>query len=99
MDFDPRDSDSRDDERFGAQRDRVGADGADTLDRDDDWRQPEASRDRDDDARSIGRGPGDARSSGKNARDRHDLHWVARNDAREHDHDVRDAFMRNLNLP
>ena len=63
MEFDPRDdNDSRDDERFGPNGQRRG--GSDN-DRDwDDWRQPEiAARDRDDEARDLGRGPGDSRQS------------------------------------
>jgi hypothetical protein len=61
LEFDPCDGyDSRDDERFGSNSQRRG--GSDN-DRDwDDWRQPEiASRDRDDEARDFGRGPGDSR--------------------------------------
>ena len=63
MDFDPRDDDdSRGDERFGPNGQHRGGSG-DDRDRDD-WRQPEiTSRDRDDGARDLGRGPGKSRQS------------------------------------
>ena len=61
MDFDPRDYDSRDEDRFNAGRSR-GVDSSDPLDRDDDWRQRDTSPDRDDDAPTLGRGPGDSRN-------------------------------------
>ena len=60
MEIDPRDYDSRDDEHHDVDRDRGSRAGSDD-DRDwDDWRQPDLSRrERDDDARELGRGPGD----------------------------------------
>jgi hypothetical protein len=96
---DPRD---RDDKPLGVDRDRSGGNNRDALDRDDDWRQPESSRDRADDSRTLGRGPGDSRSSHSNegGRDRDDPRWLERNhETRERDHDVREVFTRKLNLP
>jgi hypothetical protein len=50
FDFDPRDHDSRDDERYGFDQNRGTRGSADDRDRDDDWSQPETRpRDRDDD--------------------------------------------------
>src|SRR5882762_5111226 len=103
MDFDPRDCDSRDEERFnpgGGKRDSH-----DDLDRDDDVRLPETrSRDRDDDdARKLGRGPGDSRQSnadeqGRDPRD--DARWPERDrDPRERTSDPRELFTRDLKLP
>lgn len=64
MDFDPRDYDSRDEDR-AATRGRGGRGGSDRDDeRDDEWSRPAAfSRDRDEEARGLGRGPGDSRES------------------------------------
>jgi hypothetical protein len=63
FDFDPRDYDSRDDERHGKTPSGGSHGGPDNRDRDDDWTQPDTqTRDRDDDdARSLGRGPGNDR--------------------------------------
>jgi hypothetical protein len=102
FDFDPRDYNSRDDERFGVERSRGSHGGSD--DRDDDWKHPEIrSRDRDDDARELGRGPGsdnrDDHSEG-DPRDRDDERWPDRHrDPRERELDPRDVFMRDLDLP
>ncbi len=41
FDFDPRDHDSRDDERYGTNHSRGSRGGSDEGDRDDDWRQPD----------------------------------------------------------
>ena len=80
MDFDPRDDDSRDDDRV-ASRDVYG------------------DRHRDDDARSVGRGPGNSRKSGDDHRG---------NDPRGPDRervmsgrgfDPREPFTRDLGLP
>jgi hypothetical protein len=104
LDFDPRDYD-RDDERDGIKRGREGHDNSDGYDRDDDWSQPEVrSRDRDDDVRTLSRGPGsDSRAShvDENSRDgRHDDRWPDRDrDPRERNIDPRDVFTRNLDLP
>ena len=75
MDFDPRDYDSRDEDRAPT-RDRGGRGASDRDDeRDDEWSRPAGfSRDRDDDGRDLGRGPGDSRGShsaerGRDARD------------------------------
>lgn len=69
FDFAPRDYDSRDDERFGPDRDRGSRGGSDYHDRNDDWTPPDIrSRDRDDNARELGRGPGDSRQSDEHSR-------------------------------
>ena len=104
MDFDPRDYDSRDDERHSHAPSRGGRTGSSDRDRDDDWSQPGMRpRDRDnDDARSLGRGPGNERQgSDGHGRDRdHDPRWAERDrDDRERDRDVPDAFTRHVHLP
>jgi hypothetical protein len=104
MDFDPRDCDSRDEERFNTRGGKGGGFQGD-LDREDDLRPPDIrSRDRDDnDARTLGRGPGDSRQSNGDERGRD-----PRDDARGRDRDreppertfdPREPFSRNLNLP
>src|SRR5437870_499146 len=103
MDFDPRNSDARDEQHVETSRDRGSAESRDPLDRDDDWRQPE-SRHRDDDARQLGRGPGDdsrqSKSDGHSHHSRDDVRWAERDrDGRERDVDPRAAFTRGLNLP
>ncbi|MGH9242607.1 MAG: hypothetical protein ACRD3G_31550 [Vicinamibacterales bacterium] len=104
MDFDPRDYDSRDEQRYGDGRDR-GSRGSDD-DRDwDDWRHAEAApRERDDDARELGRGPGD--ESRQADSDRHgfdprdDARWPERErDGREREFDPREVFTRDVHLP
>src|SRR5438132_14357839 len=103
MDFDPRDSDSRDEDRFNTR----GGKGSshDDLDRDDDLRLPDTrSRDReDDDARTLGRGRGDSRHSNADDHGRD-----PRDDARGPDRDrerlgptfdPREPFTCNLSLP
>jgi len=72
MDFDPREYDSRDDERFAPDRGRGGNSDRDGRDLDDNSRLSDvASRDRDDsDAREAGRGPGDSRESQSDERGR-----------------------------
>lgn len=102
MDFDPRDIDSRDDERYGYDRERGGRDGSD-HDRDwNDWRQPDP-RDRDDDSRELGRGPGDEGRSNSDERGRgcrEDERWTERDrDQREREFDPRDVFTRDVHLP
>ena len=104
MDFDPRDYDSRDDERHSPAPSRGGRSGPSDRDRDNDWSQPATRpRDRDDDdARSLGRGPGNKwQGSDGYGRDRdHDPRWADRDrDDRERDRDVRDAFSRHVHLP
>jgi hypothetical protein len=75
VDFDPRDYDSRDEERFNAD---------------------DRGRDRDDDARDLGRGPGDSRQSNHDGHDsRDDARWPER----ERSYDPREVFIRDLNLP
>ena len=84
MDFDPRDYDSRDDDRlaFGHQRGGRGS-SHDDLDRDDDLRLSETrSRDRDDGGRDLGRGPGDSKQSRS---DGHDPRDEARQPERDRD--------------
>jgi hypothetical protein len=101
MDFDPRDIDSRDDERFGLDHDR-GHRGDSDEDRDwDHWRQP-AGRDRDGDAREPGRGPGESRqASGKHGYDgRDEVRGLERDrESRERDFDPREVFTRAVHLP
>jgi DNA-binding MarR family transcriptional regulator len=82
MDFDPRDYDSRDDERHSQTPSRGGRDN--------------------DDARSLGRGPGnDRQGSDGHPRDRdHDARWAERDrDDRDRDREVPDAFTRHVHLP
>src|SRR2546428_8005945 len=94
MDFDPRDYDSRDDDRlaFGFQ---PGARGSshDDLGRDDDLKLPKTTRSRvgEDGARDLGRAPRQSNGDGHDPRD--DARWPDR------DRDPRDAFTRDLNLP
>ena len=95
MDFDPRDYDLRDDDRvaFGHQRGGRGA-SHDDLDRDDLKLPGTRGLDRGDEARELGRGPGDSRQSNGDGHDpRDDARWP------ERDRDPRDAFTRDLNLP
>jgi hypothetical protein len=103
FDFDPRDYDSRDDEGQGSTPNRGNRGASDDRDRDGDCRQPEMSRDRNHDARTLGRGPGSRESSHSNndARDRReDARWPDRGrDRRERDVDPRDVFTRHVDLP
>ena len=105
MDFDPRDFDSRDDDRFAFDRHGGGGSSYDDLDRDDDLKLPASrSHDRDDDARDLGRGPGDdSRQSNtdEHGRDpREDARWPERDrEPRDRGVDPRDVFTRDLNLP
>ena len=84
MDFDPRDDDSRDDDRLSA-------------------RDVYEARHRDDAARSLGRGPGNARDSDSDDRGhdpRDDGRWPDRErEARDRAFDARATFARDLNLP
>ncbi len=103
MDFDPRDYDSRDEERFGTREDKSST--HDDLDRDDSPTALDArSRDRDDDdARELGRGPGDSRESntGEHGGDpREDARWPDRDrEPPDRTFDPREPFTRDLNLP
>src|SRR5687767_11972412 len=103
MDFDPRDFDSREDERHSQTSSRGGQRGSSDHDRDDNWSQPETrTRHRDDDARSLGRGPGsNHQESDHDARNRDaDPRWADRDrDDRERDPEFRDAFSRHVHLP
>ena len=103
MDFDPRDFDSRDDERRSDTPGRGGRGSSSDRDRDDDWSQPAARpRDRDhDDARSLGRGPGnDRQGSDGHGPDRdHDPRWDRDRDDRERDREAPDTFSRHVHLP
>ena len=102
MDFDPRDYDSRDEERWAPDRSRSGRGNTDEYERDDDRRPPEIrSRDQDDDARTLGRGPGEGSRTSDEPPDRdYDARWPDRDrDARERDVDPRDVFTRALHLP
>ena len=97
MDFDPRDYDSRDDDRSALDRHHRGMSHSyDELDRDGHLRLPD-TRDRNDDARDLGRGPGDSRQS--NDKHGHDLRDEERWPDRDRDHDPRDVFTRDLDLP
>jgi hypothetical protein len=92
MDFDPRDHDSRDEERCAPDGSRAGNSDRDEYHRDADPRQPAvASRDRDDgDPREPGRGPGDSRESQSDERSRDacdDARWLER----ERDERTRDT--------
>jgi hypothetical protein len=83
MDFDPRDDDSRDDDRLSPR---------DFYD----------TRQRDDEARSIGRGPGNSRNSDNDDRydPRDEAQWPDRErDSCERSPDAREPFTRNLDLP
>jgi hypothetical protein len=103
FDFDPRDSDARDEERFNPRGGKGNS--RDDLDRDEDLRIPETrSGDRsDDDARTLGRGPGDSRQSNDSERGRDprdDARWPDRErDARDRAFDPREPFTRDLKLP
>ena len=95
MDFDPREFDSRDEDRAPT-RDRGGRGGSDRDDeRDDEWGRPATlSRDRGDEGRDLGRGPGDTREShsaerGRDARD--DARWPER----DRDERTRDKIRAN----
>ena len=93
MDFDPRDYDSRDDDRFTSSHSRGGA-SHDDLDHDHDLRLPETrGRGCDDTTRDLGRGPGKPKQSHGEHDPREDARWP------ERDRDPRDAFTRDLNLP
>jgi hypothetical protein len=98
MDFDPRDYDSRHDERFEHRGERASRGGS-YDDRDfDDWRQPETPvRARDDEARKLGRGPGDDSRQSNSDADRQDPREATRWPEREHD--PRDAFRTSTGLP
>jgi hypothetical protein len=90
MDCDPRDYDSRQDERFDPKGKRTSRGGS--YDRDlDDWRQPEMP------ARELGRGPGDDSRQSNSDAQRHDPRDATRRPTR--DRDPRDAFTRDLHLP
>jgi DNA-binding PadR family transcriptional regulator len=103
MDFDPRDNDSRDDERFNARAAKGSS--HDDLDRDDNSRLLHLrSRDAEqNDARTPGRGPGDSRQSNAEepGRDpREDARWPDRDrEPREQTADPREPFTRDLSLP
>jgi hypothetical protein len=95
MDFDPRDFDSRDDERNRGHDDDGRDDHNDGLAAGDSHR-----RDRGGDARSPGRGPGDSKQSNSNGHDsRDDGRWPERHrGAPERNFDPRESFTRHLQL-
>ena len=98
MDLDPRDSDSRDDERHSLERDRGHRPSPDQHRDWDDSRQPQ-DRERDDQGRELGRGPGDdSRRSETERHGRDDPRWPDR-DGRDREMDPRDVFTRDLYLP
>jgi hypothetical protein len=96
MDFDPRDYDSREDDRHASGHHR-GSRGSsyDDLDHNEELRLPQSrGRDRDDASRDLGRGPGESKQSNRAVHDpRDDARWP------ERDRDSRDPFTRDLNLP
>jgi hypothetical protein len=104
MDFDPRDYDSRDDDRFAINRHRDTGSRYDH--RDDDWSVLN-TRLRGDDAdfRDIsGRGPSEDSRPSNSDKDhsdpRDDARWPERDrDPRDRSVDPRDVFTRDLNLP
>jgi hypothetical protein len=102
IDFDPRDHDSRPDERLDIERGRGGRGSFDGHDRDEDLRQPKGEvRDHDDHARDVGRRPGSTGQAGDSVdgrRDREDP-WRADRDRDVRSLDPRDVFMRDLDLP
>jgi hypothetical protein len=99
MDFDPRDSDPRDDERLNSRGARNG--GHDDFGRDDDVRLLDIrSRDRDDAARELGRGPGDSRDAEHSRDPRDDARWPDRDrEPADRTFDPREPFTRDLHLP
>ena len=104
MDFDPRDYDSRNEDRFNGGDTRGGRDTPDGIDCDGDSRQPAASRERNGHARTLGRGPGSSGQGSEadgDARDRRDDVWCRERerDTRERNNDARDVFTRHVDLP
>ena len=104
FDLDPRDFDSRDDGRHESTPNRGNRGASDDRDRDDDWRQLDCRpRDRDDeDARTLGRGPGnDRHASDELGRDRrNDVRWAERDrNGRERDRKQQNTFTRHVRLP
>jgi hypothetical protein len=102
MDFDPRDSETRDDKRFEIERGRGSRGASDEHDRNHDWNGPAVhSCDRDRYAREPGRRSGSGNhndDSNEGIRERDDVRWADRDhDPRETD--PRDVFMRELDLP
>jgi hypothetical protein len=89
MDFDPRDYDTRDDDRVNAGK----SNDVDDIDHDPGY---DRAPNRDDETRELGRGPGDSRDSND---DRHHSHDDARWPERDRGHDPREVFTRHLNLP
>src|SRR4051812_12957156 len=79
MDFDPRDYDSRDDQRLDTERSRGGR-GASAEHDGEGHRTPhDHPKERHQDSRELGRGPGDARQSNHSGQDsRDDARWPER---------------------
>jgi len=102
IDFDPRDHDSRPDDRLDIERGRGGRGMSNSHDRDDDWRQPDGQvHDHNDHARDLGRGPGSSNpkdDSSDGRRNPEDGRWAER-DHEARGLDPRDVFMRDLDLP
>src|SRR5207249_3595349 len=96
--FDPRDCDSRDDDRFASDRYQAASHAYD--DRDDDLKSADSRfRDRDDDARQLGRGPGNSRQS-NDEHSREDARWPDRDrEPSDRTFDPREPFARDVNLP
>jgi hypothetical protein len=101
--LDSRDYDSRDGERQRGEPIRGRGRGSDPHDRDDKCRQSaiEPRQRDDDDARTLGRGPGSDRQGSQPEeweRDRRDdARWPERD--REHDRDARNTFTQHVHLP
>src|SRR5262249_17998529 len=96
MDSDPRDYDSRDDQRFDTERSRGGRGASSEHDGERHWTAPHGHSDsRHDDSRELGRGPGDSRQSNHGQDSRDDARWPER----ERNYDPRETFTRDLNLP
>jgi hypothetical protein len=97
-DFDPRDYDSRRDERSDFDHDRSGRGTARNRYRPDDWSQPNVLlRQRDDDVRELGRGSTSKGNESADGPRQSDARWPER----DHDRrpDPRDVFMRDLDMP
>jgi hypothetical protein len=104
FDFNPRDYDARDDDRHVNPHSRPSGGGSDDRARDDDWSHSGTrTRDRgDDDALTLGRGPGNERQgSDGHQPERDHATCLGERDriGRERDRESRDAFTRHVRLP
>jgi hypothetical protein len=103
FDYDPRDYDSRDDERHGSNANRGNRNTSDDRDCANDWRQPDVrSRGNHENVQTLGRGPGsDKQTSAEHGGDRRDdARWTERDrDDREREQKPGDTFARHVHLP